>query len=880
MRTFGRSGPLLIAILILISYSAVAQVYYEDFTGEADGAASGTAIGGTWSTILPPNGAASFSRFNAGVPYGGIFRINNTGGEGVWSSNAIDISTLGEVALEVLMGGNNATSADYIRAYYKINGGAEIMFAEVLGATGLVVFTASSAVVSGNTLEIVIKGTDASGGGGLMGFDDVRVTDMSVLYSIANTAWNVGTTWSITGFGGAACGCTPNIDSRAIIGNGRNVTFTADGIAAGLEIQSTGTLTWLTNNNSDLTIQRGGLLTIQNGGSLTKGSTLASTIQFVNYTYLVNNAGTLDIGQLVFNASGSSILTNTGTITLGTASGLTINGGNAYVLNNSGTFNLTDMDLNMADITFNNSGTISQTGNFTDVDAGSTFNNLANGTWNFSGTVTSNVRLFANNNSNTFNYNGVAQNIITPQDAYSNLTLSNSGAKTALANFSVRGNWTRSGTATFTNGGFRVTMDGSIAQSISAVGGESFANLTINNSLVTSPQIIVNNPVTVSTNLIMLDGNINLNTNTVTLSSSLVGALTHSMVSTAGWMYGGSLVRNYPTTVIAVGTIAGYYPLGGATDSRPFFIGKANAVASNGTITISYTDATTATDVSFLDGAATIQRRHDSFWAVARTVGGAGTFDIRAGGTGFTVGNINHTRITRLADAIGIGTSAAAGGSVADVRANRTGLTAGQLANNFYLASTNSAATPLPIELAWFRAQVDGDEVITSWKTAQEKNNHYFTVEKTIDFEAFYEVGRIDGKGTSAEEASYSLIDDSPFMGRSYYRLRQTDFDGVFTVSNPVAIEYSGPSSPFLKAYPNPFAGEKIILEVKGIKDLHVVPVNLYNQQGKKIMELRIDEDGAGVFKKEIVFPDNLPAGLYFLKAGNTLQLTAKLLVN
>src|SRR5690606_18070601 len=117
-----------------------------------------------------------------------------------------------------------------------------------------------------------------------------------------------------------------------------------------------------------------------------------------------------------------------------------------------------DLSIGGADITVNNSGTINQTGNFTGVDAGSAFNNLAGGTWNFGGSTITNVRLFANNNSNTFNYNRAGnQTIITPQNAYSNLTLSGSGAKTVTANFTVNGNWTRSGTATYTNGGFRVT---------------------------------------------------------------------------------------------------------------------------------------------------------------------------------------------------------------------------------------------------------------------------------------------------------------------------------------------------------------------------------------------------------------------------------------
>lgn len=205
MRNSGRG--LFIFGFLMVSLAARSQVFIESFEDEASGATSGTSVGGSWTTTSPTGGGASFSRFFAGAPYNGIFGINNTGTEGVWRSNTIDISALGEVALEVLMGGNNTTPADYVRAYYVIDGGPETLFAQVVGNGALTVFAASSAVVSGGTLQIVIRGMDNSAGAGnLMGFDDVTITDISVLYSIANLNWNNGNTWSTTGFGGVACG--------------------------------------------------------------------------------------------------------------------------------------------------------------------------------------------------------------------------------------------------------------------------------------------------------------------------------------------------------------------------------------------------------------------------------------------------------------------------------------------------------------------------------------------------------------------------------------------------------------------------------------------------------------------------------------------------
>jgi hypothetical protein len=159
-------------------------------------------------------------------------------------------------------------------------------------------------------------------------------------------------------------------------------------------------------------------------------------------------------------------------------------------------------------------------------------------------------------------------------------------------------------------------------------------------------------------------------------------------------------------------------------------------------------------------------------------------------------------------------------------------------------------------------------------------NNEFFTVQKTIDFEKFYEVGIVKGQGTSKEVHNYSFIDNSPFTGKSYYRLKQTDFDGNFSYSDPVMIDYDGPSTTFLSAYPSPFNGSQITLELKGLKGESSVPIHLYNQQGAKILEIILSEDGPGIYKKEITFDNTLPRGLYILKAGRTLQLSQRIVVN
>ncbi len=120
------------------------------------------------------------------------------------------------------------------------------------------------------------------------------------------------------------------------------------------------------------------------------------------------------------------------------------------------------------------------------------------------------------------------------------------------------------------------------------------------------------------------------------------------------------------------------------------------------------------------------------------------------------------------------------------------------------LAYDNS---PLPIELIAFDAKTTPQrEVRCTWTTATELNNDFFTVERSRDGLDFHSVGEVDGAGTRHAPRDYTFVDRDPFTGLSYYRLRQTDFDGSSTLSQvvPVMIDASGA---VVLVYPNPNNG-------------------------------------------------------------------------
>ena len=96
----------------------------------------------------------------------------------------------------------------------------------------------------------------------------------------------------------------------------------------------------------------------------------------------------------------------------------------------------------------------------------------------------------------------------------------------------------------------------------------------------------------------------------------------------------------------------------------------------------------------------------------------------------------------------------------------------------------------LPVELAYFKAELVGDQVLLKWETFSENNNDYFAIERSLDGSHFTEIGRVPGKGTQTTESKYEHW-DSPTIGQNYYRLRQVDFDGGVEFSPTRMIHFT-----------------------------------------------------------------------------------------
>jgi hypothetical protein len=145
-----------------------------------------------------------------------------------------------------------------------------------------------------------------------------------------------------------------------------------------------------------------------------------------------------------------------------------------------------------------------------------------------------------------------------------------------------------------------------------------------------------------------------------------------------------------------------------------------------------------------------------------------------------------------------------------------------------------SCNQPLPITLIYFTAKQQESQVLLQWATASEKDNEYFSLEKSRDGQQFNEVGRVAGAGTNTGKLNYQFTDDFPFGGTGYYRLKQVDFDGTFTYSRIVAVNSQITAA--LRIYPNPLAGNELWVEAT---DAHAddMRITIHNTVGKLLVD-------------------------------------------
>lgn len=286
-------------------------------------------------------------------------------------------------------------------------------------------------------------------------------------------------------------------------------------------------------------------------------------------------------------------------------------------------------------------------------------------------------------------------------------------------------------------------------------------------------------------------------------------------------------------------------------------------------------------------------------YATSDGAGGSTTYGPTA--TGYTVTNDNTYRDYKFSydNVTGVATISVNGTSVwtydgpnnrdlywtgagdVDLGKSMDGNGSGQAYLNYVKISEDIA---LPITLTYFNASKDQEGVALSWGTASEINNNYFTIERSDDAVNFEALAIVEGAGNSNSELTYHYIDSRPILGSiSYYRLKQTDYNGQFEYAEDIlAIDFYKKNVEIFSVYPNPSTDlSKTYISLSGTGGAEEILVVVRDVRGKEYFSKIIKLKQSGETIEAIDINDKLTPGVYFITATSDDNLyNQKLIIN
>ncbi|MFK7772718.1 MAG: T9SS type A sorting domain-containing protein [Saprospiraceae bacterium] len=162
----------------------------------------------------------------------------------------------------------------------------------------------------------------------------------------------------------------------------------------------------------------------------------------------------------------------------------------------------------------------------------------------------------------------------------------------------------------------------------------------------------------------------------------------------------------------------------------------------------------------------------------------------------------------------------------------------------------------MPIDLTEFSVRkMEEDKVKINWQTASEENNEYFLIQRSKDGSSWEDIRKVKGAGNSTLTIDYSIVDEKPFSGVSYYRLKQVDFNGDFEFSNIKSVSLEIPNSKY-SIFPNPTSSGKFNIEIPNDK----TEIQILDRSGQLIYQAIKDKGISEISLQEI------QTGIYFVK--------------
>lgn len=176
----------------------------------------------------------------------------------------------------------------------------------------------------------------------------------------------------------------------------------------------------------------------------------------------------------------------------------------------------------------------------------------------------------------------------------------------------------------------------------------------------------------------------------------------------------------------------------------------------------------------------------------------------------------------------------------------------------------------LPIQLSSFGGTCDEGQIQLNWTTASEQNNEQFEVEVSGDGSQWISIAALHGAGTTSHTTVYGFQDVNPRFEVNYYRLKQTDLNGVFSYSDPIFVSCASEKTEALIVCPNPNQGSfQFQAPVSGI-------YRVCNEMGQFVSLFEQKES-----ESQLIRLENLSSGVYFVFGPENKHVSpVKMIVN
>lgn len=125
----------------------------------------------------------------------------------------------------------------------------------------------------------------------------------------------------------------------------------------------------------------------------------------------------------------------------------------------------------------------------------------------------------------------------------------------------------------------------------------------------------------------------------------------------------------------------------------------------------------------------------------------------------------------------------------------------------------------LPITLISFSGEIlnefSSPQALLTWEVASQINNDYFTIFHSVDGYVWSEIGEVGGEGNTNYNISYQTTHNGVKIGWNYYKLRQTDYNGLYEEFNPISLNLKSERKEIIKI--TNLLGQPANEEYKGI---------------------------------------------------------------